>query len=70
MGWIKNTKKEKPKLDERYEEEGYSVSVLIHLKLGPTFIGYWDYNKNVWSSDTMKIPDNEVLFWCNIPKLP
>ena len=70
MRWIKNTKKEKPKLDEKYKDEGYSVNVLIHLKCGLTFIGYWDYKQNIWSADTMKINDDEVLFWLNIPKLP
>lgn len=70
MNWIKNTKKEKPELDERYKEDGYSVDVLIHLKCGLTFIGYWNYKQNIWNADTMKIQDNEVLFWFNIPKLP
>ena len=71
MGWIKNTKKEKPELDEKYKEDGYSVDVLIHLECGLTFIGYWDYKRNFWSTEkTMKIQDNEVLFWLNIPKLP
>lgn len=70
MKWIKNTKKEKPEIDERYKEEGFSVQTIIHLKLGPTFLGYWDYNNNIWIADGMKIDDNEVLFWCNIPKLP
>ena len=70
MNWIKSTKKEKPKIDERYSEKGFSVEVIIHLKFGPTFLGYWDYNENVWIADCMEIGDDEVLFWCNIPKLP
>ena len=70
MAWINNTKKKKPDIDERYKENQYSVSVLIHIKLGLTFIGYWDYEKECWFSDMIRIEDNDVLFWCKIPKLP
>lgn len=70
MSWIKNCKDKKPDIDERYEEEQYSVSVLIHLKIGPTFIGFWDYKNEIWYADGMKIDDDRVMFWCRIPKLP
>lgn len=70
MNWIANTKKKKPNIDERYESHKYSVTVLIHLKVGLNFIGYWDYEENIWYADMMPIEDEKVMFWCNIPKLP
>lgn len=71
MSWIKNTKKEKPKVDDKCTgKHKWSESVLIHIKMGLTFIGYWDYEENCWWSETMRIDDNKVLFWCKIPRLP
>lgn len=71
MAWIKNTKKGKPEIDGKYtEEHRWSQEVLIHLKNGLTFIGYWDFNDNCWWSELTKIDDDNVMFWCKIPKLP
>lgn len=70
MGWIKNTNKEKPEVDTRYKKHKYSVNVLIHIRGGLTFIGYWDYDEGCWYADTISIDDEKVVFWCNIPKLP
>ena len=71
MTWINNTKKVKPEIDEKYKDKGkFSVEVLIHLKNGLTFLGYYDYNSSSWWSDSIEIKDEDVMFWCKIPKLP
>ena len=71
MGWINNTKKAKPEINEKYKDKGnYSVDVLIHLKIGLTFIAYWDFEEECWWSEATEIYDDEVMFWCKIPKLP
>jgi hypothetical protein len=43
---------------------------LIHLKNGLTFIAYWDFEEECWWSEATEIYDDEVMFWCKIPKLP
>lgn len=68
MGWIKNAKKEKP--ETAIEETKFSKSVLIHLKNGLTFIGCYDYEQECWWCEGIRISDSDVMFWCNIPKLP
>lgn len=72
MSWISNTKKGKPEVDKKYKEKGVCVSieVLIHLKNGLTFIGYYDYDNGRWYSEATEISDDSVMFWCKIPKLP
>ena len=68
MGWIKNAKKEKP--ETAIEETKFSKSGLIHLKIGLTFIGCYDYEQECWWCEGIRISDSDVMFWCNIPKLP
>lgn len=70
MAWINNTKKSKPEIDERYKDGQYSVEVIIHLKNGLTFLAYYDYVEEVWWAEITRIKDDEVMFWCRIPKLP
>lgn len=71
MSWINNTKKSKPEVDERYKEKGqYSIEVLIYLKNGMLFLGYYDFEEDCWWSEVTRINDDSVLFWCRIPKLP
>jgi len=70
MAWINNTKKSKPEIDERYKDKQYSVEVIIHLKNGLTFLAYYDYMEEVWWAEITRIKDDEVMFWCRIPKLP
>lgn len=68
MGWINNNKK--PKISEKYKDLKLSDEVLIHLKNGLTFLGYYDYNAECWYSETIEICDSDVMFWCKLPKLP
>ena len=70
MGWINNNKK--PKISEKYKDLNLKLSdeVLIHLKNGLTFLGYYDYDDECWYSDTIEICDSDVMFWCKLPKLP
>lgn len=73
MTWINNTKKRKPEIDEKHKEKygtNMSIEVLIYLKNGLTFIGYYDYDEGCWYSEATEISDDSVLFWCKIPKLP
>ena len=70
MSWIENNKESKPDIDERYKDEQYSIDVIIHLKNGLTFLAYYDYMEEVWRSEITRIKDDEVMFWCRIPKLP
>ena len=73
MTWINNTKKRKPEICQKSKEKygvDVSIEVLIHLKNGLTFIGYYDYNDGCWYSEATEISDDSVLFWCKIPTLP
>jgi hypothetical protein len=70
MSWINNCKDKKPDIDKKYKDLELSDEVLIHLKNGLTFLGYYDYNNECWYSETIEIHDSDVMFWCKIPKLP
>lgn len=72
MLWINNTEKEKPELDEKYKgtEYKFSVEVIVHTKIGFTFVSFWDFKEECWWDESTRISDSEVMFWCRIPKLP
>lgn len=70
MSWIENNKESKPDIDKKYKDEKYTNEVVIHLKNGLNFLAYYDYTEEVWWSEATRIEDDEVIFWCKMPKLP
>lgn len=70
MSWIENNKESKPDIDKKYKDGKYTNEVVIHLKNGLNFLAYYDYTEEVWWSEVTRIEDDEVMFWCKLPKLP